>query len=464
MARSILLLHPPVQAVSLPQLYNYAEPYPYGLLKLGTLLKRAGHEVRLIDMMEYGHLEGSFVRDWPGNSELHSVKHAGNNRVPDALKPSYLLGKNMAWLRARLKASERPDEIWVSSCLTYNWETTHEAIQVCKEVWPDVFVKLGGNYPTLEPDLAKTSLADEIVSGIVEEAEREFADISLFETMPELGLFNLATGCSNRCTFCVNHRHPPCLRFSSKQLLYYFLNVKKRFGITHFSNWDPNVTLFPDAMAELFDTVAAVRAGLTFSFNMGLQPNRITRELALKMQRAGVVEMTIPVESTDPAMLRRFQKPYGHRTAARTLLMLKDIGFDIGHFHTTCIVGYDDESPRHLFRTYLLMALLGSQPIFFPINPVPTSKEFERLQPVLHGKPQDELNGYLFPLQNSKEKVELYDVLVTLGCSKHLEDAEKLARTLPQELERQFFEELDGVKEELTQLKAEVAPSVSLEF
>ncbi len=455
MARSILLLHPPVQAVSLPQLYNYAEPYPYGLLKLGTLLKRAGHGVRLIDMMEYGHLEGSFVRDWPSNCTLHSMKHAGNNRVKDSIKPSYLLGKSMDWLRSRLQESERPDEIWVSSCLTYNWETTHEAIQVCKEIWPETQIKLGGNYPTLEPEWANKSLADEIVSGIVEEAEREFADISLFETMPELGLFNLATGCSNRCTFCVNHRHPPQLRFSSKQLLYYFLSVKKRFGISHFSNWDPNVTLFPEAMGELFDTVAKTNAGLTFSFNMGLQPNKITRELALKMQKAGVVEMTIPVESTDPSMLQRFQKPYGHKTAIRTLLMLKDIGFDIGKFHTTCIVGYDDESTRHLFRTYLFMALLGSQPIFFPINPVPTSKEFDRLRSVLNGKPPEELNGYLFPLQESKEKVELYDLLVEMGCSKRLKDAEILARRLPPALEKQFYEELENTRKELKQIQAE---------
>ena len=185
------------------------------------------------------------------------------------------------------------------------------------------------------------------------------------------------------------------------------------------------------------------KTGLTFSFNMGVEPKRLTQRLAEKMLKAGVVQLTVPFESSDPRMLRRFRKPYRFDVPVRVMAMIREIGFDMRGFHATSLFGYDDEDSRHLFRIYTTMVLFGGQPIFFPINPVPQSEEYERSMPLIAGKPQDELNGYLFPLLASKEKVELYDLIIMLGNEKSLERAVKLARQLPQELEREFFEELE---------------------
>jgi len=449
MAKHILFVNPPVQVVSRWQLLQYPEPYPYGLLKLGTLLKKQKVRVSLIDMMEYAHYRDSYLSKWPSNAHVHSVKHAGGPGVKDALRPSYLLGQPMDFLRDKLQNTEKPDEIWVTSCLTFNWETAHEAIAVCKQVFPDVPVRFGGNYPSLLPEHAATSQADEIVQGKVEEAETEFGDLSLYETPPEIGIFNLATGCSNRCSFCINHRWQPTLRFSPKRLLYYLLSVRKTFGIRHFANWDPNVMLFPDELNELLDLLIEARTDLTFSFNMGIQSNKVTPEIAEKMLKAGVTQMTIPFETSDPVMLKRFHKPYRFGAPVRTLRLLRDVGFQLGRFHSCSLFGFDDEATRYLFRTYLTMVILGARPIFSPLAPVPGSEEFERLRPQLEGKPYEELNGYLFPLLGSKEKVELYDTLIALCHQTHVDEAAVLARTLPPKIEREFFEELEFVEKEL---------------
>jgi hypothetical protein len=449
MGKRIVFINPPVQAVSAWQMYNYAEPYPYGLLKLGTMLKRQGHEVRLVDMMTYDHLEKSNMADWPTNAVEYSTKHAGNASVTDVVKPAYLLGRDMDWLRARLAQMETPDEVWVTACLTFDWETAHDAIAVVKELWPDTHVKFGGNYPTLLPEHAATSQADEIIEGVVEEAEWEFGDLSLYEETPPLGLFNLGTGCSNRCTFCVNHRYRPTLRHHSRKLLYYILKAHKDYGITHFSNWDPNVLLFENELTEFLDMVIASGAKLSFAFNMGIQPDRLNADMTRRMLKAGVSQLTIPFESSDPDIMRRYRKPYKFGAPLATMRMIREEGFAVGRFHATAVFGYDDEKIRYLFRTYLSMVMFGAQPVFFPITPTPTSAEFTRVLPVLGNKPHDELNGYLFPLIGSTEKVALYDHIISMCNQHYLERAIPFARQLPEDLEQAFFEELETVESEL---------------
>ncbi len=450
MTQSILMINPPVQAVSTWQMYNYAEPYPYGLLKLASVLRKQGHRLKLIDMMVYDHLEKRNMADWPHNAKQLSTKRAGSASVNDVLRPAYLLGQNMEWLKARLQEIERPDEVWVTACLTFDFETAHDVIKTVKAVFPGVFVRLGGNYPSLLPEHAATSGADAVEVGMNEAAEWEFGDLTLFDETPPVGLFNLATGCSNKCTFCVNHRYRPVLRHEPKKLAYYILKTSRELGIRHFSNWDPNVMLFPKALEEFLDLMARAKTGITMAFNMGIQPNLLSRRIAEKMLKAGVTQLTIPFETSDPDMLVRYKKPYPIHIPIEKMQMIREIGFQVGRFHSTAVFGYADERIRYLFRTYCYMVLFGAQPDFFPLTPTPTSVAFESYLEAFGDKPYDELNGYLFPLQPSKERVELYEQLIELLNQHYIDRAIPLAKRLPEDLQRAFFEELDFVESELT--------------
>ena len=455
MSRRIIMVNPPVQAVSPWQLVFYAEPYPHGLLKLGRVLKDRGDEVHLIDMMEYDHFEPDYMEAWPHNVPVHSYKHAGGNRVADVVRPSYLLGRPMSYLRERLVEIGRPDEIWVTGCLTFNWETTHEAVAVAREVYPGAYIKLGGNYPTIAPEHARLAGADEIVVGKVEEAEWAEPDLTLYDPPPRIGVFNLATGCSNRCSFCINSRWEPTLRFQPEVLLEYLVRTRDELGVGHFANWDPNVMLWPREFEAFLDLMIQADTGITLSFGMGIQSNKVTEVLAEKMVRAGVTEMNVPFETSDPMMLRRFRKPYRFGAPIIALRRLRAAGFDLGRIHSTGLCGYDDEDPRFLFRSHAALMTLGVIPMPSPLTPVPQSTEWDRLHDSFAGKPLDELNGYLFPLLQSAEKVALYEKLVALTHQRTLEDAAALAAELPPELERIFYEEVDFVRDELAHDSAE---------
>ena len=87
----------------------------------------------------------------------------------------------------------RPDEIWITSIMTYWWESTHELVQLIEHVFgqPTPRILVGGIYPTLFAEHADRSLRlrhnlrDEdlvIVEGeIAPEAANAWTDLSLYD-------------------------------------------------------------------------------------------------------------------------------------------------------------------------------------------------------------------------------------------------------------------------------------------
>ena len=90
-------------------------------------------------------------------------------------KIEYCFGMPPDELRKRLKAIQsrartareslfdtdvfpEPDEIWISSIMTYWWESTRDVIAVCREVFPKAVIRVGGIYPTLAPEHAIANL------------------------------------------------------------------------------------------------------------------------------------------------------------------------------------------------------------------------------------------------------------------------------------------------------------------
>src|SRR6266436_3263338 len=110
---------------------NYYTQYPpLGLLKLSSLYKSQGHEVRFVKGLA---LVTRFV----------------------------------------------PDEIKVTSLFTWAWRPVWEAIAFYRALFPKAKISLGGIYASLTPDHAQQSGADEVISGLVPESEDLMPDYDL---------------------------------------------------------------------------------------------------------------------------------------------------------------------------------------------------------------------------------------------------------------------------------------------
>jgi hypothetical protein len=439
MSRHLLFINPPVLAVDPYQVCLYAESIPFGLIQLATLARCRGQRVTFIDLM--GYLDDDF------GSVLHDdnfwdFKPIGAIGV-GAKRATYRYGGSLQQLAERLDGLEPPDEILVTCCISFNYEPAHAIIRLCRQRFPRARIRLGGFYPSLFSEHARSSGADEVHAGPHAEAERCFPDLDILEQPPPLWLFRLVQGCRYRCSFCVNRQYRKQTVADPAAVADEVLRIHQRFGVRTFSCWDPNVILRPDILEAFLEHMIAAGAPVELKFEMGVQPDRLTPELARKMKRAGVRAMTIPFESIEAGMMKRFGKPYRIDAAMDAVAMCRELGFDTGHFHCTSVLGIRGESLRHLFGTYFAILKAGGLPTPFPLSFTPGTREYALHRPYLEGKDLAALNGHLWPALADVEQIQRYDLMYAIINQPDPQRAAALARDLPPEAAAAFERELD---------------------
>ncbi len=389
MGKRVVFINPPVLAADRIQVDLYAEALPFGLLQVATLHAQAGDEVRFLDMMEYLDEDGFDGALRP--ERLWAMKPTGDIHCRGR-RGLYRLGKPLSWLQERLSEGPAPDEVAVTSCISFNYETTYAVVRTCREMFPKARIRLGGFYPSAYPEHAARSGADEVFVGRHREADEVFPALDLLSTKPKVWLFRLVRGCRYRCSFCMNRVERTEDVADPARVVDDLIEVARRHGVRTFSNWDPNVMLGVPVLERFLDTVIERGLDAELKFEMGVQPDRLTPAIALKMKRAGVTAMTIPFESSEPEMRKRFGKPYSIRQAMDAVAMCRDMGFDTAkRFHCTYVIGIRGESLRHVFRTYFAILKAGGRPTPFPLSPAPGTREYRLHERWLRGKDLSEV-------------------------------------------------------------------------
>jgi len=187
MSKRALLINPPVYDVQ----YWAEWSQPHGLLKVGSYLRQQGYETRLIDCL-YPDAKGNVPKKTKSVVEFCSTteipyrefrQEHGRRLAPDrrfkfvfGLHPHDLRqellaiasiregrsdDKGLAWKQRPLpEITFVPDEVWITSIMTYWWESTVDVAVLCKEVFPSARIRIGGIYPTLASEHLKGKLAE----------------------------------------------------------------------------------------------------------------------------------------------------------------------------------------------------------------------------------------------------------------------------------------------------------------
>ena len=185
--RRALLINPPVY-----DLQYWAEwSLPHGLLKVGAFLKEAGYQTRLIDCLYADSMHRV-------SKQITSVVEIGRRpveiglsdfrreqgRLGSAQRFKYVFGMNLESLQDEIAAIAgmkvlagrgegeaithrlftddvfHPDEVWITSIMTYWWESTVDVAELCKKLFPSARIRIGGIYPTLASDHLRQKLAE----------------------------------------------------------------------------------------------------------------------------------------------------------------------------------------------------------------------------------------------------------------------------------------------------------------
>lgn len=293
---------------------NYYTQYPpLGLLKMSTLHKQLGDEVR-------------FVR--------------GLSMVTKFV----------------------PDEIKVTSLFTWAWRPVWEAVAFYRALFPRAKISLGGIYASLTPDHARQSGADEVVSGLVRESEDLMPD---YDLIPEWNANRGASivfshrGCIRSCGFCAVPKleGKPFQVRPTTRVKHLVRESHKRVIL-----WDNNIlgeTHWRDVFAELAEMDVEV------DFNQGLDARLTTPEVAqwLTKLRAPTIRFAY-----DFVTMREHIK--------KAVFTFKDTGLNNRRFrHISCYVLYNyKDTPKDLFER--VRDLLSWGVAAYPMRYQPLSGEY----------------------------------------------------------------------------------------
>jgi hypothetical protein len=243
-----ILINPPIYDTQ----YWARWSMPHGLLKIATWLRNEGYDLKLFDCLNpYSEYSGvpERVADFESYDAVRKQKKSvvvlasteeRDEPLTYKLKPNekwkYIFGMSLHELEDQLinlkKSTARKKyksvEFWITSIMTYWWESTRDVVQLALRVFPDAKIRLGGIYPTLAPWHAESRLG---INPLVMKGDQLNLNndglmerhLVIFNEVPEASNLDLATdlydenerppytilttsrGCPHICAYCASN-------------------------------------------------------------------------------------------------------------------------------------------------------------------------------------------------------------------------------------------------------------------
>jgi radical SAM superfamily enzyme YgiQ (UPF0313 family) len=214
-----------------------------------------------------------------------------------------------------LRGSGPFDIILVTSIMTYWYPGVTEVIRLCKEVYPDTPIILGGIYATLHEEHASlNSGADylykgKINKGIIKEFDKAGFDVKRngyskpYYRLGMHGSVNYAPlltteGCPYRCSYCASSMLTEKFRFRDKEIIFEDIKALHSMGVKDIAFYDDALLYRPDdhvkkILARVVDSDIRVR----FHTPNGLHAKFIDNELAVLMKISGFKTVRLSLET-----------------------------------------------------------------------------------------------------------------------------------------------------------------------
>lgn len=414
--KSALLINPPIWDT---QYWAYWSQ-PHGLLKVARWLREQhGYEnLRLLDCLATDQnrrvpfrIKGQVARD-------------------DITKTLFEFGWSKTELEQHLREHAdghrfRPDEIWITSIMTYWWETTRLVIRLIEKVFakPRPRIYVGGIYPTLFPEHANEKLPGEeevfVVDGeICPEAANSWTDLSLYYTdplyrhKPRYSIVTGSRGCPFNCAYCAQLR----LNHGLRQVRYRppedvtdeIEEKQKSYGIREFAFYEDNLLFNREDFLSRLEAIRKRGLKTNIYAPEGIEPRLIERELLTQMRAAGFRKIHLALETIDNDIARGWDRRQATiEKFEQAVNVARDCGFRVGSQDLNAFVlfGMPGEDLQAVVNTALYASHRVGSVVPMLFTPVPGSTLFERHKDYLYsqttsnGRPWDlqDLNGKFLP-------------------------------------------------------------------
>lgn len=267
---------------------------------------------------------------------------------------------------------EKPEVVGISSILT----NAHKAIEIAKQsknILPQSFVVMGGPYPSMMgPHLLTRH--EEVDAALVGEAEFTFPELVKRlrdgESLESVGGLTLrennkiksnllsnpifpldqipypareelkmqlygenagsiftSRGCPQRCIFCSRPVFGRRWRgHSADYVLEEIAHMRKDYGISNLNVLDDNFTFDLARAEKILDGIIAKKWGLNIYFWNGMRVDHMTKNLLLKLKKAGCTAINYGVESVEPDTLSFIRKGVNLAQVEKAVKLTREIG------------------------------------------------------------------------------------------------------------------------------------------
>lgn len=376
---------------------------PLGLLYTGAFLRRRGHEVRLVDCLDRyrggdAHPDGTERQHHTGSFPAEAIP------TPPMLDHVHRRYRRYGITPERFDAAVmeglRPDVVLVTCLMTYWYPGAFAAIERIRGCLPDVPIMLGGIYPSLCPDHARThSGADLVIGhgsprGIVEAAETLAGSRGdgpfpgepfscwpepaweLYRSLPAATVMT-SRGCPLRCDVCASHllteRYE---RRDPADAAHALLRLTER-GVRDIAFTDDAILIDPDRhAAPLFELLAGAGASLRLHSPNGLHVREITPALARIMRRGGLVTVRLSLETADDTRAAAFSGKVNRGDFQRAARALMAAGYGPGELGAYILAGLPGQAVGEVLDTARFVHGCGVpvKPALF--SPVPGTQSY----------------------------------------------------------------------------------------
>jgi len=166
------------------------------------------------------------------------------------------------------------------------------------------------------------------------------------QPVPPAGLLS-SRGCPAACTFCSNNVTGRRFRYRSPQLIVDEIEAfQASAGLRAFSFFDDSFAVGRRRVEELCDALSAMP--IRPMWTCTAHPSHLHRDVMKRMKQAGCGGVDIGMESGDASMLLRIGKGVTRERVLEVLTFAQDVGL---HCMLNLMFGWPDETPRELRAT-----------------------------------------------------------------------------------------------------------------
>jgi radical SAM superfamily enzyme YgiQ (UPF0313 family) len=403
--RRALMLSPPVYDSQ----YWARWSQPAGLLRLSTFLKRQGYDVTLIDCME---------TDQKGFVQKRQRKVNGQSIIvqrDDIKRQIWHYGKDWQEIEKQLRAFEQaPDEVWISSIMTYWWESTRDLVALVRKVFPETQIIVGGMYPTLATQHARDNLgADIIFRGELKAASNEWTDFDLYQKTPSYSIITTSRGCPWDCNYCAARAlndGSNKMRERRPEDVLEEIESKMKMGVRRFGFYEDNALALKGHLQSVLELILERGHKLDLYAPEGFETRLLDYELLKTMKRAGFEKIHLPFETlkweTTESWNRRHASTASFEAALENAIKagFRPRSEEINAF---VLFGLPDEKLEDVMDSVLYVHNMVGSVIPMLFTPVPSTNIYRDQKKYLDSMGWDlqDLNGKFLPfLEYNREK------------------------------------------------------------